>query len=270
MGYTKSGLKPVKEKSHRGALIGLLVAFVVGVAAVSLIQRTGWHSRVEGRTADDEGDEVRKGGVSGRAQLTPRVAYDKLLLGDYSDLQDEGFRRCCGVDITEVKKIYNPYRHDYVYRYRTNECAEDSEKVLLHAYYSDECSNRLVTQCFSNFWVAKSRRGFAEILEDLLEKINWLSSHACEDNKIVSSSPNIHYRGYNKDDAKDDLAAAVVDVMGNGSVWAMVQWKTPKCYIEWRLVRITLGEKTVYETLITYSDQLIREEDDWKESALEF
>lgn len=269
MGYVKSRLKPVRNKSCHGAWVGALILIAAFTVVVALHRKARVDNRRQGCDFEVERVNAQEDVVPSRG-CSSQVAYNKFLLGDYSDLQDAIFRKNHGVDITDVKKFYNPRRHNQVYRYRTNDRVVDSDKVFVHAYYSDECSNQLVTQCFSNWWSPKTKKGFLDIMEDLTEKIDWLASHTHEDNKIISSTPNIHYRGCNKEDAKDDLSAAVMDVMGNGSDMVMVQWKTPKCYIEWRLVRASLDGKVIYTTMITYSDQLIRNEDNWQESALDF
>lgn len=267
MGYAKRKLKPVGHRSYCGVLIVILTLIIVGIVTVIWHHGAGIDDRGRDYGEKEERVNEQKEHLLGRDSQN-RASYNKFRLGDYSNLQDADFRCRHGVDIDEVTKSYNPKRCNQVFRYCVRDKVEDSDKFFMNIYYSDECENQVVTQRFSDWWVPKNRKGILNIMEDLWEKIDWLASQAHEGVEIVSSSSNIHYRGHNKEDVKNDLCAAVMEVLGTGSNVAMVQWKTPKCYVEWRFVRGLLEGKTIYMTGITYSDQPILNEDNGQESPL--
>ena len=278
MGYARSRLRPVKKSfSPTVWVVGILLFVAVVVIAGFYLSREGCatdseaiehppsttdkiHQPNERFVADENDTEVLENGYAeqGRNSKMSSIALD---LGDFSNLQDARFCRRHGLD-AKVVTDYDVHRRANVYKGSSEARRIEMPNVCLRMIVQYvECSNRIVEK--SEIYVMNAegdkgtvefQRGNRAMATAVVDEISELSALSSEGNPIVSSSPNIMYRGYNKKLVNDSLVAAVSNVIKNHGGVVAIQWKTPKCFVSWHF----LAMNGVYTVVSSKSDQIIR------------
>lgn len=254
-------LKPVKKRGH-GCIWIVAVVLVVGLVAFCHLRRTRICLRMKEMAVDVADGEVRENYQSMRLGFGKRscMPFD---LGDYSDFRDVDFCKQYGVDTANVRQHYDSHRNAAVYTYTSKALEESvSDLSIKTVVQCDECSNRIVSRSVISVMTPEGDRGTIEfkrgchtMAETVIKELSAFSTFSCPANYIVASTPNITYRGHDKELTERNLISAVGDVSGHGGVVA-IQWETPTCFVSWYY----MDHKGVCMLIGATSDRLVRDE----------